>query len=1171
NFTHDPAEAMRELMSRPGSGVRSEQDVQRPRIRAVSPRRYEWESPRLNNTFQRDDMFRERWSDYYEGSRDRTSFSSRRSPSPTRRPHIGRRSISPPARQSFYDHYDRQRMYSDDRRIQPASHSSPSLTRPVPARGDGSSPANPARDPRFRNLTWTSATNARPAIDTAPYPVFSGGHSGSPSRSVTSSLPQRPPGSPTTADFTSPTAASKRPLQAAAKVDFDGLKSVPTGPRPVEGTRGPPPSSKHLSDVDRATKAAPHIFIPSISVPPRPTTIRHLARFLSPPVNRDDVFIDDTGYYIIWPDTEQGHRQLHACFAKNNGSTFFSKYVILMAAFHEGQPAAKVAVTPSLNDLEQAPSVAAAHKRLREVTTQEATPVPASRTTDMASNLARRFSIRSSSPLYVPSRQDRDDASSVSGRTGTSELSASSKLKCHVCKQPAKAGAHPPVKCSTCVRRYHDACHPLPRVPRPSESHHQWQCRRCVKKRIDPRTPRSGTPAESGRQSLSLTLPVPGPTGPEERPAKRQRLEEQGKEAPVGVVNVLHGDGTPGSTTTNRGRADQQPPALIKQGTRLAADESMPTPIVRAELPAQRTGGTLSDDLDKLVEESFATLPAQQIDMPRRQEKLKLVRTKIVKPAQTTDAVDADKTSGGPGAQPQAAISRTMAIQPTRVSSALLAPSLLAAGLTAAVPRPAKPAGLCTETRREPEVPESPEITKGSRLQSVAAVTKDVDLGPASPADSVLQKEQGRAKRTKEKKMDLLKCRRCRKSSIWARPGSGHSLCQKCIRQQATEGQDKVHGLGEDTKLAAKPPEKQLEPVHPGVIRAPAFPINPVGTALATKPPEKQLAPVHPGVTRAPASPINPVGTALATKPAEKKLAPIHPGMTRAPASPINPVGKPLRAGGDGEAIAAPAVAAEQSDGPKSNTAPVTRIGDAETSDDGDEPLTAPSRRGARAAALREKDRSPVRKNVAEPDPVPAGVEHSISAPAQDCRVTSAPAQDCGVSLLFKDLGHPNTTSLALLVKLEAEKIKYTARSLFEEWPEYDPKNRLDVPAKTEEIKKRPTRKQMFGKAAMYSRLGGTVTCANSDTADDEKRVGDQGDDGTLGRRTRSPKKPVSYAALPALEEAVHEVKTMEEFFGLPCKPIPVVHKGQLAYRDGTRDVKGRLPRAGVFYNTGYD
>ena len=40
------------------------------------------------------------------------------------------------------------------------------------------------------------------------------------------------------------------------------------------------------------------------------------------------------------------------------------------------------------------------------------------------------------------------------------------------------------------------------------------------------------------------------------------------------------------------------------------------------------------------------------------------------------------------------------------------------------------------------------------------------------------------------------------------------------------------------------------------------------------------------------------------------------------------------------------------------------------------------------------------------------------------------------------------------------------------------------------------------------------------------------------------------------------EFGSLDEFFDFPANVIPIISEGQLAYRDGTRNDDGRLPRA---------
>lgn len=133
----------------------------------------------------------------------------------------------------------------------------------------------------------------------------------------------------------------------------------------------------------------------------------------------------------------------------------------------------------------------------------------------------------------------------------------------------------------------------------------------------------------------------------------------------------------------------------------------------------------------------------------------------------------------------------------------------------------------------------------------------------------------------------------------------------------------------------------------------------------------------------------------------------------------------------------------------------------------------------------------------------------------------------------------------------------YSVTSFFDEWPEYRSVNSFDKQEKLEEIRTRPTRKQMFGKQASHSRLRpqGTVFVP------------------PIIPNNVSPVK----RSRPFVDATVHdpypwenpdvyptrkEYKTLEDFFDLPPNCIPIISDGQLAYRDGTRTDDGRLPRA---------
>ncbi|TKA27218.1 hypothetical protein B0A50_04555 [Salinomyces thailandicus] len=165
------------------------------------------------------------------------------------------------------------------------------------------------------------------------------------------------------------------------------------------------------------------------------------------------------------------------------------------------------------------------------------------------------------------------------------------------------------------------------------------------------------------------------------------------------------------------------------------------------------------------------------------------------------------------------------------------------------------------------------------------------------------------------------------------------------------------------------------------------------------------------------------------------------------------------------------------------------------------------------------------------------------------------------------DIAAAADTSLVQLLKLDAEDIDYSAKSLFEEWPQCHHTNQVDRQAKMIEIKQRPSRKLMFGKPAMYSRLAGNESpkppqarpCARADA----------GEDPSL-KRNRFTRRAIDVVCFPK-EAGLVYYDTLEEFFGMPNSPVPMIYNGQLAYRQGTRDDKGKLRRAQAHYSTGPD
>lgn len=69
-----------------------------------------------------------------------------------------------------------------------------------------------------------------------------------------------------------------------------------------------------------------------------------------------------------------------------------------------------------------------------------------------------------------PSSSHTDDVASISSGRTTSDLSASSRSKCHMCKKGPTMPADQLIFCTTCPRRYHRYCHPKQLLPQPGRS-----------------------------------------------------------------------------------------------------------------------------------------------------------------------------------------------------------------------------------------------------------------------------------------------------------------------------------------------------------------------------------------------------------------------------------------------------------------------------------------------------------------------------------------------------------------------------------------------------------------------------------------------------------------------------------------------------------------------------
>lgn len=123
-------------------------------------------------------------------------------------------------------------------------------------------------------------------------------------------------------------------------------------------------------------------------------------------------------------------------------------------------------------------------------------------------------------------------------------------------------------------------------------------------------------------------------------------------------------------------------------------------------------------------------------------------------------------------------------------------------------------------------------------------------------------------------------------------------------------------------------------------------------------------------------------------------------------------------------------------------------------------------------------------------------------------------------------------------------------------WSGYWNAHHLNKQDKLEEIRKRPSRKQMYGRPASHSRL-----CPGTPLT-------------PLLVTTRWPLTRWKMNSKLAARDQSHSLedldvdrqpkkcRTLEGFFDLPAVVMPVISNGALAYRDGTVSRNGRLPWA---------
>ncbi|KAM0714590.1 hypothetical protein Q7P37_009886 [Cladosporium fusiforme] len=124
------------------------------------------------------------------------------------------------------------------------------------------------------------------------------------------------------------------------------------------------------------------------------------------------------------------------------------------------------------------------------------------------------------------------------------------------------------------------------------------------------------------------------------------------------------------------------------------------------------------------------------------------------------------------------------------------------------------------------------------------------------------------------------------------------------------------------------------------------------------------------------------------------------------------------------------------------------------------------------------------------------------------------------------------------------------------EWPDYWQAHFFNKQDKLEQIRKRPTRKQMFGRPALYSRLRPEAPLAPLVINTTRPLTQYETHSRLAARDDSHSREDLDFDRKPKT------CKTLEEFFDLPAFMMPIISNGVLAYRDGIVSRNGRLPRA---------
>lgn len=616
-------------------------------------------------------------------------------------------------------------------------------------------------------------------------------------------------------------------------MDFNGIRAVPVGPktdlpqlRAETDSARPNVPIRHRHYIDQSIRAQPHAFISSRCLPARQPTVRHLEGYVTSFRRKPTgVYVDDSGYYITFPDTSKGHEDLDELVAScPTREPLFHMYTLHLEAYHQGQsacePNAPVRHRDSSEQATLTNPTASSEAFLNPADTEEVDedilpdaedvelvlPVEPSRpagrnhspqqhvqltyngleeqtAAELVSNVMGR-----SSPLTVPSRHDREDASSLSGKTTTSsDLSASKRLICHVCSTASAMDLDGLVSCTSCPRRYHRRCHTSPPIPSTVDgSVTRWQCRRCVKKHVAPPDLSSVGVAEA--DAAVSTKPH------DERPAKRPRLHARHEESAPTSAAKKPGD----SQGSLGGTRPTKPP----EETPSTASDTLDAPALQDDRQPNSEDSNFDAAAD-LVEKSFAT-PAKDVTpgaTPRKVGKSLFVRTKILRPVQSSSAHSADLESPKPATNLNQGAASKSATEPATGVSASPAESRSLAPSTAM--RTAPEVARSSVGSRDEVAGDNPQ-QQPTRPGFITPRAADVAHSQESNGGSARVKMT--AKRTP---MQLVPCSKCAIGKAVSTNKLGKALCSKC---KSLSAGTQIYSQGPATRIGERDQGTNVKP-----------------------------------------------------------------------------------------------------------------------------------------------------------------------------------------------------------------------------------------------------------------------------------------------------------------------------------------------------------------------